>query len=93
MDLEDLRAFLKAHRSYEMVSPAIHRVLSSVLSGPKETLRHDLDWAFVIRKVFQHMSWQQMDFEGKVGGSRGLGQNQLRSSITTLLREEGMNEL
>ena len=76
-----------------MVSPAIHRVLSSVLSGPKEMLRHDSDWTFVIRKVFQHMSWQQMDFEGKVGGSRGLGQTQLRLSITTLLREEGMHEL
>ena len=76
-----------------MVSPSLERVLTRRLSGSGTTQRHDEDWSFVIRKVFQHFSWQQMEFGGHIGGSRGLGQRQLRLSISTLLEEAAHHDI
>lgn len=84
-DMIDLSDFVEGRRSFEIVSPSLRRALTALLSHADGTHRADEHWAFVIHKVFQHITWTQMALNGKVMGSRGLAHRQLRKSVEYFL--------
>ncbi|MGB0646005.1 MAG: GNAT family N-acetyltransferase, partial [Bradymonadia bacterium] len=80
LDADDTRRFVGRQQSFEIVSPSIKRVMTSLLSEAAEN-GDDTKWAIVVQKVFQHKPWDSLSIQGKAIDSRGIGHEHLRKAV------------